>query len=382
MKPFVSNSFPTVGVEQEFHLISPGSADLVSRCEEVMGLVDQPWREAAVHELFYSVLEMRSPVCRTVTELEEAVRRDRHAVRRACERAGCRMAAAGGHPFARWTEQQVVQSEHYRWVEKETGFLARRLLAFGLHVHVGVRSAEAAIYVMNEVLRWLYPLLALSANSPFLEGRLTGLASTRAHLFESMPRTGLPPRFASFGELVAFHDKLKASGDIMAPGDLWWSVRPQPPLGTVEVRITDLPTDVRRLGALAAIVQALIATYQDRHQGGVPPTEIRRDYLEQNHWQAMRRGLDGRIIEPVTGDVLPMREQIRRMLEFAGPKSRQLQSESQLAFAREMLAAGTESEWQVRRWEALGHDLVRLELEIADRTVAELPRPRVIVDRP
>lgn len=373
MKPFLSNPFPTVGVEQEFHLISPTSADLVSCCDEVTSFLEGQWKEAATYELFYSVLEMRGPVCRTAREVEDHVRQDRRAVAAACERAGCRVAAAGSHPFARWTEQQVVESDHYRWVEQEAVWMARRLLAFGLHVHVGVGSAEAAIYVMNEILRWLYPLLALSANSPFLEGHRTGLASTRAHLFASMPRTHPAPHFASFGDLVAFHDKLMETGDIVAPGDLWWSVRPQPPLGTVEIRIPDLPTDARRLAALAAIVQALVATYQDRFRAGVPPTDVKREYLEQNHWQAMRRGLAGKIIEPVTGDVLAMREQIERMFAFAEPKAGLLESEPQFAFAREMLAAGTESEWQVKRWQALGRDLVRLELEIADRTVAESP---------
>lgn len=371
MKPFVSNPFPTVGVEQEFHLISPATADLVPCCDEVMRLLEGEWKEAATYELFSSVLEMRGPVCRTAQEVEEHVRRDRRAVAAACERAGCRVAAAGSHPFARWTEQQVVRSDHYRWVEQEAVWMARRLLAFGLHVHVGVGSAEAAIYVMNEILRWLYPLLALSANSPFLEGHLTGLASTRAHLFACMPRTHPAPRFSSFADLVEFHDKLMETGDIMAPGDLWWSVRPQPPLGTVEIRIPDLPTDVRRLGAVTAIVQALVATYQDQFRAGVPPTDVKREYLEQNHWQAMRRGLAGKIIEPVTGDVLPMREQVDRMLAFAAPKAQALGSEQQFAFAREMMAAGTEAEWQVTRWEALGRDLVRLELEIADRTLGE-----------
>jgi carboxylate-amine ligase len=373
MKPFVSNPFPTVGVEQEFHLISPETGDLTPRCDEVMALLEEEHRTAACYELFYSVLEMKSPVCRTATELEERVLRNRQAVARTCEKAGCRLAAAGSHPFARWADQQVVDSDHYRWVVEEAAFPARRLLAFGLHVHVGVESAEAAIYAMNELLRWLYPLLALSANSPFLDGRRTGLASTRAHLFGGMPRTGPAPRFADFAELVAFHDKLMATGDITAPGDLWWSVRPQPPLGTVEVRILDLPTDVRRLGALTALVQALIAVYQDRYRQGAPPTAIRPEYLEQNHWQAMRRGVDGKIIEPATGEVLSMRAQIERMIELAESKSEQLESRPQLALARQMLATGTESDWLIARWEALGHDLVRLELEIADRTVGPLP---------
>jgi len=124
------------------------------------------------------------------------------------------------------------------------------------------------------------------------------------------------------------------------------------------------PAEEKATGAKAMLAAGLLAD-------GRPPTEIRREYLQQNHWQAMRRGLDGRIIEPATGEVLPMREQIDRMLEFVAPKSRELQSAGQFAFAREMLRAGTEAQWQVERWEAFGRDLVRLELEIADRTTAE-----------
>jgi len=368
MKPFVSNPFPTLGIEQEFHLIAPQGADLVPRYNEVLRELDPKLRAAMCPELFYSVMEMRSPVCRSAGELEDNVRADRQSLAQACEQAGCRLVAAASHPFARWTEQTIVQSDHYRWVEQEAAFVVRRLLAFGLHVHVGVRTVETAFYVMNELAQWLYPLLALSANSPFLEGHATGLDSTRAHLFDSMPRASLPPSFSSFDELEQFYDKLVQTGEVASPGELWWSIRPQPPLGTVEIRILDLPTDARRVGALAALVQALVATYQDRYQAGVACSSMKREYLEQNHWQAMRHGLDGKVLDPVTGDVLPMRQQIERLLEFVTPKSRELNSQSQLAVARDILKTGNEAQGQIKRWQELDHDLVRLEHDIADRS--------------
>jgi len=370
MKPFVSNPFPTLGIEQEFHLIAPQGADLVPRYDEVMRRLDPGLRAAMCHELFYSVMEMRSPVCRSASELEDHVRADRQSLAQACAQAGCRLVAAASHPFARWTEQTIVQSDHYRWVAQEAVYLARRLLAFGLHVHVGVRTVETAFYVMNELQQWLYPLLALSANSPFLEGRPTGLDSTRAHLFDSMPRTNLPPSLSSFGDLELLYDKLVQTGEVASPGELWWSIRPQPPLGTVEIRILDLPTDVRRIGALTALIQALVATYQDRFQAGMPRSAMKREYLEQNHWQAMRHGLDGKVLDPSTGDVLPMRQQIERLLEFITPKAREVNSESQLVAARDILKTGNEAQWQIKRWRELDHDLIRLEHEIADRTVA------------
>jgi len=369
MKTFVPNEFPTLGVEQEFHLISPENADLVSRCDEVMQRLPAPQQKAACHELFYSALELRSPVCRTAAEVAEAVRLDRQEAARACAEVGCKLVASGSHPFARWRDQKVVEEEHYQWVVEAVGLPVRQFLAFGLHVHVGVRSDAAVIYVMNEMARWLYPLLALSANSPFLSGDDTRLASARAHLFGGMPRAQPAPPFTDFEQLVAFHDKLRETGEITTPGDLWWPVRPQPPLGTIEVRIFDLPTDARRLVALAAIVQALVAEYQDRFEAGVPRADVGREYLQQNRWQAMRYGLDGKIVEPVTGDVLPMREQVARMLDVAAPKSHELDSTDQLTYARDVLTAGTEAQWQIERWRQLDGDLVRLELELAEKTL-------------
>jgi carboxylate-amine ligase len=369
VKPFVPNAAPTLGVEQEFHLVDPATGDMVGACDAVMGALEGRLREAACYELFDAVLEIRSPVCRTAAALEETVRADRRALATACAGAGARLAAAASHPFADWRRQRVIDSAHYRWVMEHHGDIAQRLLSFGLHVHVGVQTAACAIYVQNEFRRWLYPLLALSANSPFFEGRRTGLASTRAHLFRAMPRTGTAPVFADFAELEAFYDALRAAGDVTAPGELWWMVRVQPPLGTVEVRVFDLPTEPRRVAVLAALTQALVATYQDRFFAGVPQADLKPHYLEQNHWKAMRYGLDGDILDPETGAVLPMRQQIENLLTFARPKAEELDAAAYLDAARAILAGGTESTWQVERAAALGGDLKALELEIVERTV-------------
>jgi carboxylate-amine ligase len=279
------------------------------------------------------------------------------------------LVAAASHPFADWRKQPVVRDPHYQWVLREHGYLLQRLLSFGLHVHVGMRSAEAALYAMAEFRRWLYPLLALSANSPFYEGHRSGLASTRAHLFGSMPRTGLPPAFTTFAELEDFYEKLLAAGDLKKPGDLWWSIRPQPPLGTIEVRSYDLPTDVGRLAVLAAITQAAMATYQDRYFDGTRRSDLKREYLEQNRWKAMRYGLDANILEPETGEVLSVKGQLHRLLDFIAPKTEEIRSSTYLDRARDMISEGSEADRQVRTWESMDRDLRRLELDIALRTI-------------
>jgi carboxylate-amine ligase len=370
MKAFVENDYPTVGIEQEFHLVDHQTGELTPCVDEVIAGLNGTMRKSVSHELYLSVLEHQSAVCRSIDELVENVTSARKTLAEACEKTGARLVAAASHPYSDWRAQAFVPSEHYRWVVQECAYSAHRMVAFGLHVHVGMQTGESAMYVMYEMRRWAYPLLALSANSPYFEGRATGLASTRTHLFGSMPRTHMPPEFADLAELEAFYEKLIASEDVTAPGDLWWLIRPQPPLGTVELRVLDLPTEVRRLGALAAITQAAMAAYQERFNEGAARSRLNPAYMQQNRWKAMRYGLDGKIIEPETGEVLPVREQIERLLDLIGPKAEELGSTAYIDVAREMLREGTEAEWQVRTCEELGGDLRALEFEIAKKTLA------------
>jgi carboxylate-amine ligase len=368
MREFVSNDYPTVGVEQEFHLIDTMTGELAPCVDQVLERIGERTRGSVCYELFHSVLEHNSAVFRTVDDLVENVAEARRELAEACGKVGASLAAAGSHAFSDWRNQTIVPNDHYQWVVRECVYSARRMVAFGLHVHVGMQSAESAMYTMYEMRRWIYPLLALSANSPYFEGQATGLASTRTQLFGSMPRTHVPPEFEDMDELNAFYEKLIACGDVKAPGDLWWVIRPQPPLGTVELRVFDLPTDVRRLGALVAITQAAMAMCQDEFCAGAGRTELNPAYILQNRWKAMRHGLDGNILDPATGEVVPMRGQLERLLESISPKAEELGSTSHIDFAKEMLVEGTEAQWQVRTCEKLGGDLRALELEIAKKT--------------
>jgi carboxylate-amine ligase len=369
VRAFAGNDYPTVGVEQEFHLVDSVTGELVPCVDQVLENIDERMRDSLCYELFHSVLEYKSAVCRTIDELRDDVISARRKLAQACEQVGVRLVAAGSHPFSDWHRQKVINNEHYQWVAHECMYSAWRMIAFGLHVHVGMQSVESAMYAMYEMRRWVYPLLALSANSPYFEGRATGMASTRTILFGCMPRTLMPPEFENFAELETYYEQLLTTGDVEAPGDLWWSIRPQPPLGTVELRVLDLPTDVRRLAALAAITQAALAIYQDRFNSGTEPSRLNPAYIQQNRWKAIRHGLDGKIIDPLTGEILEMREQVERLLDMVNPKAKELGSLSHIDFAREMLEKGTESEWQVKKCEELGGDLQALELEIAKRTI-------------
>jgi carboxylate-amine ligase len=369
MKPFKGNDFSTLGVEEEFHLIDPSTADLAPMVNEVMARLQGELREQVCYELLLCVLENRTGVYTTVDELVKAVCKGRSQLAETCDNLGIALVASGSHPFGQWRTMPFVDNEHYQWVRNNCGYVAHRLLAFGLHIHVGVAHEDAALYIMNEMRRWAYPLLALSANSPYYEGLETGLMSTRMHLFQSMPRTRFAPPFKQFSELTDFYERLLATKDITRPGDLWWCIRPQPPLGTVEYRIFDLPTSVSRIGALAALVQAATVTYQDAFFEGKPATVFHTGYLEQNWWKALKDGLNADIIEPETGEILPIKSQIKRLLDFVYPQAVRLKTEGHLNCVLNILEEGSEAELQLQLCKKMNGDYRALEQELARRTV-------------
>ena len=366
---FAGNEHPTVGCEQEFHLVDPLTADLVPAIDEVRRQLAGPLAESVVHELFQCMLELRSIVASSVDEMMDRLAGQRLELAEACRRVGVRLAAAGSHPFASADDQPIVPNDHYRWVQSKHGLPAFRQLSFGLHVHVGMRSGDAAVYALNEMRRWVGPLLGFSANSPFHEGRDTQLASARWHWFNTLPRTGLPPRMESFRRLEDMYDKFRQAGDVTRPGDLWWAVRPQPRLGTLEMRIFDLPTRLERVGMLAAICQAACAYYQDAFDAARPATPVVEEYLRQNCWKASRFGLSGRLVDPVDGQVLTAADQVKRMLDMLADKAAELGAGDWLDRARRAVDDETDADWQRRRSRDLGGDLDELELEIVKRTI-------------
>ncbi|MCP4708299.1 MAG: YbdK family carboxylate-amine ligase [Planctomycetes bacterium] len=369
MKHFVSNDYPSLGVEEEYHLIDPESGDLVSRVEDIFEVLDAEQKQTTCYELFLAILESRSAVCRSVDELVEDVQYRRQSMADTCKPLGIMIAASGSHPYADWQKLKMVPGEHYQWVVNKCDYIARRMLAFGLHIHVGMRSIESAMYALYEMRRWVYPLMGMSANSPYYGGIKTGFASTRAHLFSCMPGTEMTPYFEDWSELEDYFEKMKLTGDMRKPADILWSMRPQPPLGTVEVRVFDLPTDVKRLGALVAVVQAGLVYYQDRYYAGEAATEMKTYYFQQNFWKALRHGISEQIIDAATEEVTSTREFLSQFFDLIEKKVEQLGSTRWLNLAREMLETGTESDWQVQTYNEMGNDFKKLEFEIARRTL-------------
>ena len=285
----------SLGVEEELMILDAATREQVAAVDKILRGVDGltlPGRLKT--ELFASVFEINTDICATVGEIDEALPALRRAAARSAEQEELAIAASGTHPFARPEAQPIVKEERYVTFVGYGGISVRRQGVQGLHVHVGMPSADDCWRCLDAIVPWLPVVLALSANSPWFAGELTGMASNRAPILAELPRGGAPAPFATYAEWEAWIERLVSIGVMEDYTRTWWDVRPHPKLGTLEVRVPDQPTDVRLSSAFAALVQAMCATaLADGLPGGSP----RVDYI-QNRWAAARFGPRANLIHP------------------------------------------------------------------------------------
>jgi len=332
----------------------------VPRFDEV---ADAAGDERVRPELMTSVLETATGVATTVGEAVEEIREIRARLRDAAAKRGALIASAGTHPFSRWEHQEITDSPRYQGVVDKLRWVAERVAIFGLHVHIGIESPETAVSVANGLRNWVPELLALSANSPYWQGRDTGLASTRSQVFDTMPRSGLPPRLGSFAEFEELVSRGVAAGFFPEYTYIWWDVRPHPKLGTVELRACDAQTRVESVAGLAALTQSLAATMVGR------PTQAQpRTLIAENKWRAARHGLDAELVDLAHDTSRSARQAVRELLELAGPAAARLGCESELAQVEGLLERGTGADEQ-RRAHATEGSLLAVAHWLAEETV-------------
>ena len=311
----------TVGIEEEFQMVDPESRELSPAIDAVLSAADGAgW---ITSELSQSCVELVSPVFEDVAEAgrELPVLRDKLGeLARSC---GVGLAAAGTHPFSNPVEQPFTRGEHHLSVEKRMGWVARTQAIYGLHVHVAVPDQETAIRATGVLSRHVPLFIALSGNSPFWRGSDTRLSSTRIKVFEIFPRSGLPPAFRDWQAFEDHVETLVASGNIPDYSWCWWDVRPHPKFGTVEFRSPDVQTDLSYTIALAALIQCLVATAEERE----PENPL---LTEENKWLATRHGLDATFYDFTAEQKIPARKLARRLVEELRPAAQQLGCENEL----------------------------------------------------
>ncbi len=314
----------TVGLEEEFAILDPATLELAHRYEEVKARCDEDevLAEAAAGELIASEVEIRSGRGETFAAAVAAQQDRRDRLFALVESMGLALGAMGTHPWANYLDQTIIDTEHYTRLQNELGYVAQRNNTWSLHVHVGVRGADRAIAVCDRLRELLPPLLALSANSPFLDRRDTGLASVRSEIFtRTFPRCGVPSPFVDWDTYAGFVDLLQRTNSVIESTQLWWSVRPHHSFGTVEVRICDAQTRGADATALAGMIVACVAqTAIDLDERGAEASVPLADReIEENLWRAIRYGAGGKMIDFRAGQEVETRAVFERLLTWTEP---------------------------------------------------------------
>ncbi len=353
---FHANDAPTIGVELELQLVDARTYALKSAILDLIKHVgeDQNWLKP---ELMQSYVEINTGVCHNIAEVRKDLGGKLDKLYEAAKACDTRILWAGSHPFSAWMDQEITPSARYKKLVELMQDTARRIVTFGMHVHVGVDSGDKAVMVVDRLMRYLSTLLALSVNSPFWVGRCTGLHSQRIKIMEQLPAAGTPPFLRNYSEYCWVVNQSIQSGFINSIQEIWWDVRPHPRFGTVEVRIFDIPRNLEDVLALTAMTQCLVAALSDQIDDGLYQHDIHPIVVRQNKWKAARWGMRAELIDPVTHKTVPVREMVFFMYEKLKPYAEKLNCMQELNHIITMIDHRSGAELQLELYEQYKQDL-------------------------
>lgn len=354
-----------MGVEVELQILDAKTKDLSPSSPKIFEKLGGEQTHIKP-ELIQSMIEINTGVCKTIGEVKKDLETQIARLEAIGKELGVEFASSGSHPFARYSDRIPYPADRYKYLIDRNRWMARRLMIFGLHVHVGMLDHHHAMAMNNAVMPYLPHLLALSASSPFWQGKETGLASSRVTIFEALPTGGHPCTFQTWDDFVFFYDSMVASKSISSIKDIWWDIRPHPEYGTVEIRVCDGPQTLRETVALVAFVQCLYAWLNERHRGGERFTPPPYWILRENKWKASRYGLEAEVILDATGKTGLLRDEIEMLVERFAPLADSLGCAEELADVRRMIHHGLGYERQLRVFEKEGTFLAVTESILQD----------------
>jgi len=342
----------TLGIEEEYLLVDRETRGLViDPPQTLMAEAEEMCGSQVTPEFLQSQIEIGTKVCANIQEAHEDLARLRRNVIDVSNRHGLAPIAASTHPFSSWTEQKHTRKERYDTLTHEMQGAARRLVICGMHVHVGIDDDELRIDLMNQMSYFLPHLLALSCSSPFWRGRDTGLKTYRLTIFDALPRTGLPERFASFAEYQRHVSILVEAGLIEDATKVWWDLRPSARYPTLETRIMDVCTRVDDTIALASLlicIFRMLYRLRARNQRWRIYTPM---LIHENRWRAMRYSFDEGLIDLAKGAVVPFEDLLDELLSLVAEDARALGCVEELAGVRNILSRGTSAHRQLKCYE-------------------------------
>lgn len=363
----------TLGIEEEFQIVDPQTRELKSHVSEILDEGKLLLGEKVKPEMIQSMIEVGTGVCHNIQEAREDISKLRCIISSLARKKGMEIVAASTHPFSKWSEQEIFDHEHYHFLIQELQMVARSLLIFGVHVHVGIEDKDRQIQIMNAARYFLPHILAMTTSSPFWLGHNTGLKSYRCEVFKKFPRTDIPDHFDSYQSYQRYVETLVKMNCINNAKKIWWDIRPHPNFPTLEFRICDIPTRVDDTIAIAALFQAIVAKLHvmiDKNWGF---RLYRRMYIQENKWRAVRYGLDGKLLDLGKQKEVPARDLIRELLDFVDDVVDDLGSRKEIEHIHTILERGTSADEQLQVYEESGGDLTAVVDRLILNTMENVP---------
>jgi carboxylate-amine ligase len=363
----------TLGIEEEFQIVDPVTRELRSHVTEFLDEGRMILGEQIKPEMIQSMIEVGTGICKNIQEARADISNLRGVISSLAEKNGLRIVAASTHPISRWQDQKIFDDERYELLVQELQTVARSLLIFGLHVHVGIPDRERQIHIMNASRYFLPHILALTTSSPFWMGHNTGLKSYRSEIFKQFPRTDIPDHFDSYPGFQRYVDLLVKTNCINDGKKIWWDCRPHPVFPTLEFRICDIPTRVDDTLAIAALFQAIVAKLTKLIEKNLGFRLYRRMLIQENKWRAVRWGLEGKMIDFGKQKEVPTRDLVLELLDFVDDVLDDLGSRKEVEHIHTILQRGTSAEEQLRIYRET-NDLTAVVDRLMELTMEHVPR--------
>ncbi|HEY0429391.1 MAG TPA: carboxylate-amine ligase [Pyrinomonadaceae bacterium] len=344
----------TLGIEEEFQIVDPVTRELRSHVSEILDEGKMLLGEKIKPEMIQSMIEVGTGVCANIQEAREDITQLRCIISSLARQKGMAIAAASTHPFSKWSDQTIFEADRYKLLVDELQMVARSLLIFGVHVHVGIADLDRRIHIMNAARYFLPHVLAMTTSSPFWLGFNTGLKSYRSEVFKKFPRTDIPDHFESYQQFQGYVDLLVKMNCIQDGSKIWWDVRPHHLFPTLEFRICDIPTRVDDTIAVAALFQAIVAKLTILIDKNLGFRLYHRRLIQENKWRAVRYGLDGKLLDLGKQKEVPVKDLIRELLEFVDDVVDELDSRKEIEHIHHILERGTSADEQLKVYHEAG----------------------------
>ena len=364
----------TLGIEEEFQIVDPSTRELKSHVSEILDEGRLVLGEKVKPEMIQSMIEVGTGVCANIQEVREDISKLRCIVSSLARKKGLEIIAASTHPFSKWSEQEIFEHDRYKLLVDELQMVARSLLIFGVHVHVGVADKDRRIHIMNAARYFVPHVLALTTSSPFWLGFKTGLKSYRSEIFKKFPRTDIPEHFESHQQFQSYIDLLVKMNCIDDAKNIYWDIRPHPHYPTLEFRVCDIPTRVDDTVAVAALFQAIVAKLSKLIEQNLGFRLYHRRLIQENKWRAVRYGLNGKLLDLGKQKEVPVKDLIHELLDFVDEVVDELNSRKEIEHIYTIMERGTSADEQLKIYKEKNRDLNAVVDTLIKNTMKNVPK--------